>query len=116
MTSKEKIEKAWELVNSKHIETNDEIQLVRYAVRMARDLVERDTPKKVIKEVDKKYVDTYEFYERDIYRCCSCKKLLIIDRYQYLQDNEKTNYCYYCGQRLDWVSENETKKNIEGNI
>lgn len=46
MTSKEKIEKAWELVNSKHIETNDEIQLIRYAVRIARDLVDRDTPKK----------------------------------------------------------------------
>jgi hypothetical protein len=34
MTSKEKIKKAWELVNSKYIETNDEIQLIRYAVRM----------------------------------------------------------------------------------
>lgn len=52
MTSKEKIDKAWELVNSKYIETNDEIQLVRFAVRMARELVERDTPMKVIKEVE----------------------------------------------------------------
>jgi thymidylate synthase len=40
MTSKEKIEKAWELVNDKHVETNDEIQLVRYAVRAARELVD----------------------------------------------------------------------------
>ena len=48
MTSKEKIEKAWELVNSKYIETNDEIQLVRYAVRIARDLSGRDIPKKIV--------------------------------------------------------------------
>lgn len=67
-----------------------------------RKLVERDTPMKVVKEVDKKYVDAKEFYERDIYRCGSCKKVLIVDRYQKLQDNEKTNYCYYCGQKLNW--------------
>ena len=102
MTSKEAIEKAWELVNSKYIETNEEIQLVRYAVRMARDLVERDTPMKVVKEVDKKYVDAKEFYERDIYKCSNCNNVLIIDRYQRLEDKDKINYCKECGQRLDW--------------
>lgn len=56
----EKIDKAWELVNSKHIETNEEIQLVRFAVKTARELVERDTPMKVIKEVDKKYLKIIE--------------------------------------------------------
>lgn len=67
------------------------------------ELIERDTPKKVIKEVDRKYVDTYEFYLIDIYKCGSCKKVLIVDRYQKLQDNEKTNYCQHCGQRIGWV-------------
>ena len=75
---------------------------IEYNLNQLRELVERDTPMKVIKEVDKKYVDTYDFYERDIYRCGSCKKVLIIDRHQKLQDNEKTNYCYYCGQKLLW--------------
>lgn len=65
-------------------------------------LEKRETPKKVIKEVDKKYIDTHDFYERDIYRCNNCKKVLLVDRYQKIQDNEKTNYCYYCGQKLDW--------------
>ena len=59
-------------------------------------------PMKVIKEVDKKYVDTHDFYERDIYKCGSCKKVLTVDRYQRLQDDEKTNYCHFCGQRLNW--------------
>ena len=92
----------WNLIHEKYPDNNTEIQKVRYAVRVAIDLIEKETPKKVIKEVDKKYVDLYEFYERDVYRCSSCKEVLIIDRYQKLQDNEKTNYCYYCGQRLDW--------------
>lgn len=79
MTSKEKIEKAWELVNSKHIETNDEIQLIRYAVRRARELAERDTPKKV--------------YSTDYYYCPNCDT-------HYLTEYQK--FCDWCGQRLDW--------------
>lgn len=61
-------------------------------------LEKRDTPMKVIKEVDKKYIDAHNFYERGIYKCGSCKKLLIVDMYQKIQ----TRYCYYCGQRIDW--------------
>lgn len=85
MTSKEKIEKAWELVNSKHIETNDEIQLVRYAVRTARELVERDTPKKVC----------YDNVGRS--ECPSCDM-----SYLYNGRMNRNKYCGYCGQRLDW--------------
>lgn len=102
MTSKEMLKKAWDLIHNKYPENNDEIQLVRYAIKMAMNLAERNTPMKVIKKVEKKYVDTYDFYERDIYRCGSCKKVLLVDRYQKLQDNEKTNFCSHCGQRLDW--------------
>ena len=58
MTSKEKIEKAWELVNSKHIETNEEIQLVRYAVRIARNLVERE---ELFTEMDG--ISLYKYYK-----------------------------------------------------
>ena len=85
MTSKEKIEKAWELVNSKHIETNDEIQLIRYAVRMARELIERDTPMKVKHE------------NNGIPYCAVCER-------SYLRDarGNQNRFCGYCGQRLDW--------------
>lgn len=85
MTSKEKIEKAWELVNSKHIETNNEIQLVRYAVRIARDLVDRNTPKKV-------EIGTLEYFRFPI--CPNCK--------EELNEYYKNKYCKECGQRLDW--------------
>lgn len=87
MTSKEKIEKAWELVNSKHIETNDEIQLVRYAVRMARDLVERDKPK----------IPNYKVtLDGDVnYSCPVCRCTLNLNL-------PEINGCPKCLQRLDW--------------
>jgi len=82
MTSKEKIEKAWELVNSKHIETNEEIQLVRYAVRIARDLAERDTPMTPISSGNTSSISKH----------CICNKVVMpCDR-----------FCPKCGQRLDW--------------
>ena len=86
MTSKEKIEKAWELVNDKHIETNDEIQLIRYAVRIARDLAERDTP---ILPIKLKWNNTENYY----YVCPKCEEMVARDDEVFCQD---------CGQRLDW--------------
>ena len=85
MTNKEKIEKAWELVNSKHIETNDEIQLIRYAVRIARELGDRDIPMKVKHE------------NNGIPYCAVCER-------SYLRDvrGNQNRFCGYCGQRLDW--------------
>lgn len=100
MTSKEAFKDIYDrneaLKKEKHFHIGEKV------MNIMKELVERDTPMKVIKEVDKKHVDTYDFYERDIYRCGSCKKVLIIDRHQKLQDNEKTNYCFYCGQKLKW--------------
>ena len=85
MTNKEKTEKAWELVNGKHIETNDEIQLVRYAVRIARELAERDTPKRI------------KYENNGIPYCAVCER-------SYLRDvrGNQNRFCGYCGQRLDW--------------
>ena len=100
MTNKEALEILVKQANERKL--SNKIVANGIAVSLLEKLVERDTPMKVIKEVDKKYVDTYDFYERDIYRCGSCKKVLLVDRYQKLQDNEKTNYCSHCGQRLDW--------------
>lgn len=91
MTSKEKIEQAWELVNSKHIETNEEIQLVRYAVRMARDLVGRDTPMIPIKL---KWKNTENYY----YVCPKCEELVA---------RTDEVFCQDCGQRLDWSKLND---------
>lgn len=94
MTSKERIEKAWELVNSKHIETNDEIQLVRYAVRTARELAERDTPMKpLLVEVNANNVHHYE--------CLYCGATINIGGS--IAYNKAFNiFCRECGQRLDW--------------
>lgn len=64
--------------------------------------MDRDIPLKVVKEVDYKYVDAKEFYRIDIYKCSNCNNVLIVDRYQMLEDKDKANYCSDCGQRLDW--------------
>lgn len=64
--------------------------------------MDRDTPLKVVKEVDYKYVDAKEFYQRDIYTCANCNNVLFVDRYQSLEDTDRINYCSECGQRLDW--------------
>ena len=80
MTSKEAIEKAWELVNSKHLETNEEIQLVRYAVRTARELEERDIPMKPL-------MSTHGYTV-----CPKCKRVV----------HNGYKGCPYCLQRLEW--------------
>ena len=102
MTSKEKIEKAWELVNSKHIETNDEIQTVRFAIRVARELIEKDIHKKIIKETISRYIDVEDYYKVDCYKCPCCEKLVLYDRFQDITLHAKNNHCQHCGQLLDW--------------
>lgn len=84
MTSKEKIEKAWELVNNKHLETNKEIQLVRYAVRRAYELEERVTP-------------MLPLIFKDRIHCPKCRSY-VLPPYE---------FCGDCGQRLDWSALNE---------
>lgn len=94
MTSKEKIEKAWELVNSKHIETNDEIQLVRFAVRTARELVERDTAKKPY-DIFYNHKNKY----KRLYTCPYCRNVCLK---KYQNERQLNNYCGDCGQKIDW--------------
>ena len=104
MRSKEALETVKDYLLPKLKEDNSELGsiIIVESVNVLEELVERDTSMKVVKEVDKKYVDAKEFYERDIYRCGSCNNVLIIDRYQRLEDKDKINYCKECGQRLDW--------------
>ena len=45
------------------------------------ELEKRDTPIKVIKEV-RDLIDAYGYYERNSYKCGSCKKVLIVDSHQ----------------------------------
>ncbi len=100
MTSKEALEIIVKQANERKL--SNKIVANGIAVSLLEKLVERDTSMKVVKEVDKKYVDAKEFYERDIYRCGSCNNVLIVDRYQRLEDKDKNKYCSECGQRLDW--------------
>src|SRR5690554_1301437 len=91
MRSKEALETVKDYLLPKLKEDNSELGsiIIVESVNVLEELVERDTSMKVVKEVDKKYVDAKEFYERDIYRCGSCNNVLIIDRYQRLEDKDK---------------------------
>ena len=89
MTSKEALKKAWDLVHDKYPENNEEIQLVRHAIKTAMELEERNTPMQVqIKYSVHKY--TY-ILERQ--QCPNCSKPIIYSQ---------PNYCGHCGQRLNW--------------
>ena len=44
------------------------------AYEVLEKLVERDTPKTVIKETIKHYINTDNFYEADYYKCPCCEK------------------------------------------
>ena len=58
MTSKEKaieaIEKAWEIINDKQPETTEEINVIRFAVNTARQLILKPSLDDAIKVVEEK--------------------------------------------------------------
>lgn len=57
------------------------------------ELIERNTPKKVIKEV----IYMRKGFEYNIIKCPNCKEHLYA----------KDNFCKDCGQRLDWGNNND---------
>lgn len=87
MTSKEMLKKAWDLIHDKYPENNDEIQLVRYAIKMAMNLAERNTPMKPTQD------NSHVFRQ---YNCKVCNSRLDIPQLK------EVNFCPKCGQRLDW--------------
>lgn len=94
MVNKEALKKAWDLVHDKYPDNNDEIQLVRHAIKTAMELEERNTPMQVqIKYSVHKYAYILERQE-----CPNCSKPIIYSQ---------PNYCGHCGQRLNWRKQND---------
>lgn len=82
-------------VESEHYDEED--------IRLLQELVDKATPKKIIK-IDKKDIDVVRKESiTDIvgymWKCPNCKKI-----FGWLSISP---YCKYCGQALDWSDENE---------
>ena len=99
MTSKEAVD----LFKQYHWKVEDKNK----ALEILEKLVEKDTPKMVIKETIKHHIDSNEFYEADYYKCPSCEKVVLYDRYQDITLHTKNKHCQECGQKLDWSDKDE---------
>lgn len=73
---------------------------INEALDKIKELVDKTTPKKVIKNTKKDYWGSREYNRIVSVRCPSCKA-----RLRHFQQ-ESTNYCRECGQRLDWGNGN----------
>ena len=81
---------------------------IRYCgdeVDILRELVEKATPKKPIKnEMGKiSFLDKL-FGTEDAYTCPNCGNALLK---HYMNERQETRYCWDCGQALDWRVEND---------
>ena len=79
----------------KYIISNKEIE---DAADSLEELINRDKSMQVIKDTEH-----IEVYAITCYNCPKCNKEIQIH----------TNYCPYCGQKLDWRIENETENKNE---
>lgn len=77
------------------------------AIGILRELVERATPKKPIKN-KMRHGKTSSldklFGLKDAYTCPNCGNALLE---HYMNERQETRYCWDCGQVLDWRGENE---------
>ena len=74
-----------------------------------QELVDKDTPKKVIVEGFANYSDCFDTcisYE-EIKKCPNCQQSLYDESEEV--DLERYDYCPYCGQALDWSMKNDYK-------
>ena len=81
---------------------------IRYCgdeVDILRELVEKATPKKPIKnEMGKiSFLDKL-FGTEDAYTCPNCGNALLKHS---MNERQETRYCWDCGQALDWRGEND---------
>ena len=93
MTSKEKLQEVWDLIHNKYPDTNEEIQKVRYAVKRAMELDEKDTPK------EPKLKKYHKNEDKRRYICPYCANAFL--RKWYLE-RQLMRYCSDCGQKLKW--------------
>lgn len=80
------------------------------ALNILKELVDKETPKKVIKET---IYDAYDCndrsigFEYEIKNCPNCNLDLVNETED--RDFEDWDYCPNCGQKLDWSDENDEK-------
>ncbi|RGT63969.1 hypothetical protein DWX05_02070 [Coprobacillus sp. AF18-15LB] len=74
-------------------------------IGILRELVERATPKKPIKNKMGKisFLDKL-FGTEATYTCPNCRNALLK---HYMNERQETRYCWDCGQTLDWKGEDE---------
>lgn len=67
-------------------------------VEECRAAVEKQTAKKIT-------------HESTIYKCCTCPNCKnVVDKFETIGDTKLRvtfNYCYFCGQKLDWSDRND---------
>ena len=91
-------ERAIEILNPEHREHYESIEIVEEACRMGMAALEKQTPKKPVKNsiIGKLKIP-------DIAYCPICDNPAIKDE----SDNYEQAYCCYCGQALDWKDNND---------
>lgn len=80
--------------------------LVKQHIDDLQELVDKETPKKLIKEeilIDYDEFDDVKSFYNQIASCPNCKELLFDENDQI--DFRELSYCPYCGQKLDWSEE-----------
>lgn len=77
------------------------------AIGILRELVEKATPKKPIKNKTGREKTSFlgKIFEiEDTYTCPNCGNALLE---HYMNERQETRYCWCCGQSLDWRIEDE---------
>lgn len=87
MKSKEALEILVKQANERKL--SNKIVANGIAVSLLEKLVERDTPMKFVK--------TPDWY----YHCPNCKYEIVVSNVSF-DTKQVYQYCYHCGQRLDW--------------
>ena len=62
-------------------------------------------------------IPTKVTHESSLYKCCTCPNCKnVVDKFEKLSESTVRityNYCYFCGQKLDWQEETRTLQNDE---
>lgn len=111
MTSKESLSILNKYRNSHYNSVNKEEREIANALNVMLPeyvkLLEINTPKKIIKETISHYINAEDYYKVDYYKCPSCEKTVLRDRWQDITVHTTNKHCQQCGKKLDWSVLNE---------
>lgn len=101
-----KYQEALEFLRSENVTAwgNDNFELLYFHLDNIEELVDKATPKKPIKHYYKSTSFIFVKHQ-SIYTCPRCGNACL----KHYTENERNenNYCYDCGQKLDWSDEND---------